>query len=202
MSAQLIELDLETRESPPARRHTALLASVLGAVVIAAVTLAVSHWQSAPPPKHLGSVVRATGMDVCADQRFVGLTFFIVNEDSKPVTLTSADFTADPGISDVAAAVAPEGTLAPCRLGGMWPSHQRVVLQPGDLGLVQISYRTSCALRGASAPPISHVAVHLIEDGQAAIRVIASKPDDLDSAIDAGMVNCDLPPNPTVEMAS
>ena len=76
MSAQLIELDLEMPEPAPVRRRGALLAAVIGAVVIAAVTLTVSHWQRRPKPVRLGSVVRATGLQTCADGPFVGLTFY------------------------------------------------------------------------------------------------------------------------------
>jgi hypothetical protein len=202
MPERLIELDMETPAEPTPRRRGVLLVSVLGAIVIAAVTLTVSHWQRMPPRPHLGGVVRASGMDVCSDEQFVGLTFFVVNDDPKPVTLTSADFVAAPGITDAAADLEPEGTLVACRLGGAWPRHQQVVLQPGDLGLVVISYRTSCALQDASAPPISRVAVHLIEDGQTAVRVITPNPDDLKEAMDVRMVNCDLPPNPSVETAA
>src|SRR5215475_2592755 len=115
MSEQVIELDLEAREAPAVRRQPAVLASVLGAIVIAVMTLTVSHWQRKPPPVKLGSVVRATGMDTCStDDRFVALTFYVVNEDPRPITLTGADFKAAPGISDASANIIPQGSGSPC----------------------------------------------------------------------------------------
>lgn len=202
MSAQLIELDLEMPEPAPVRRRGALLAAVIGAVVIAAVTLTVSHWQRRTKPVRLGSVVRATGLQTCADGPFVGLTFYLVNDDPKPVTLTSVDVAAVAAVTDVAGDVFPEGTTSICAAGWLPPAHHQVTLQPGDLGLVAVTYQTTCGLAGATTSPISDVSVHLIEGGQPAVRSLTPDPDDLDSVIHAGLVNCDVPANPSVETAA
>ena len=202
MSAQLIELDLETPEPAPVRRRGALLAAAIGAVVIAAVTLTVSHWQWSPKPVRLGSVVRATGLQTCADGQFVGLTFYLVNDDPKPVTLTSVDVAAVAPITDAAGDVFPDSTASACAAGWLPTGHHQVTLRPGDLGVIAVTYQTTCALAAATTSPIRDVSVHLIEGDQTAVRSLTPDPDDLDSVIHAGLVNCDAPANPSVETAA